>query len=488
MANLPFAQSGGSALMDEGENDFEFNHSESTPLGSPRTPRGLWRLALKRALATRKPPNKIVWGGFPFDLQEVKLRRLEQLREQEHSLEGSIEAPGSFSPWSDAVHMFGMLCSSKLNILLFAVPVGIIGGILQWSPSVVFVANFLSLLPLALILGELTEDLILRFGETIGGLLNATFGNVVEMILGLAALSHGLTDVVAASLIGSILSNLLLVLGCCFLFGGMRYKIQEFNAAGSKAAISLLFLACISIITPTMASRLYGPEVMTQATLQVLSHVIAILLVCMYLCYLFFQLKTHAESFSTDGFDDHRNSLGRVISDVEEPMLSSTLLDNYEIGPVLSLSGAITGLTIVTIVVAVCSEYLTGAIEQVSESTHINKAFLGLILLPIAGNAAEHFTAVFLAMKNKMDAAISIAVGSSIQIAVFVLPITVLVGWGIGIPFTMDFDPFAVMILTLSVVLGFFVSSDGKSNWLLGLQLILTYLLISGVYLLEKEA
>eukprot|EP00889_Picochlorum_renovo_P000971 jgi/Picre1/28001/NNA_000962.t1 len=350
------------------------------------------------------------------------MKRLQAL--EESNSEVHIGAPGGFSPWSDIVHLIQMLGSSKLNILLLAVPVGIAGGILNWSPSIVFAANFLALLPLALILGELTEDLILRFGETIG----------------------------ASSLIGSILSNLLLVLGCCFFFGGSKFKTQQFNSAGNKAATSLLFLACISVITPTMASVLYGPDAMAPETLQLLSHCIAVLLVGMYICYLFFQLKTHSESFSTNDLrEDHVNSLGRRFSDAEDPTLSASLLDSYEIGPVLSVSGAIAGLTLVTITVAV------------------------LILLPIAGNAAEHFTAVFLALKNKMDAAISIAVGSSIQIAVFVLPVTVLVGWVIGRPFTLNFDPFAVTILTLSVVLAYFVTSDGKSNWLLGLQLILTY-------------
>ncbi|KAI8112154.1 hypothetical protein M9434_003478 [Picochlorum sp. BPE23] len=485
MTSLTQAIMAASARAAEEEEGFDF-HEANDPLGSPRTPRGLWRLAVKTALASREPPNSIVWGGFPFDLQEVKMKRLQAL--EESNSEVHIGAPGGFSPWSDIVHLIQMLGSSKLNILLLAVPVGIAGGILNWSPSIVFAANFLALLPLALILGELTEDLILRFGETIGGLLNATFGNVVEMILGLAALSHGLMDVVAASLIGSILSNLLLVLGCCFFFGGSRFKTQQFNSAGNKAATSLLFLACISVITPTMASVLYGPDAMAPETLQLLSHCIAVLLVGMYICYLFFQLKTHSESFSTNDLrEDHVNSLGRRFSDAEDPTLSASLLDSYEIGPVLSVSGAIAGLTLVTITVAVCSEYLTGAIEAVSEKTHINKSFLGLILLPIAGNAAEHFTAVFLALKNKMDAAISIAVGSSIQIAVFVLPVTVLVGWVIGRPFTLDFDPFAVTILTLSVVLAYFVTSDGKSNWLLGLQLILTYTLISFVYLLKHD-
>lgn len=500
---------GETASGTNGLNVSNASHGEDGGLGgedahqrnSPRTPRALWKLAFKAAIAERGRSDRIVWGGFPFDLQEAKMRRLHAQRGFPVEGEAGTMHMGRYSDLGsgeDGEHCFStlasdtrslvdMIGSSKLNILLLAVPLGIAGGILGWPPIVVFVANFLALLPLALILGQLTEDLILRFGETIGGLLNATFGNVVEMILGLAALSHGLMDVVAASLIGSILSNLLLVLGCCFLFGGTKYKVQSFNSAGNKAATSLLFLACISIITPTMARQVYGADVITEQTLQVLSRTIAIMLVGMYICYLYFQLKTHAEEFSSAEERLHRNSLGRVLTSDAECPPSPSYAETYDISPVLSLPGAITGLSCVTIAVAACSEYLTGAIEQVSETTHINKSFLGLVLLPIAGNAAEHFTAVFLATKNKMDAAIAIAVGSSIQIAVFVLPVTVLVGWAIGMPLTLNFDPFAVIIMTLSVMLAYFVTSDGKSNWLLGLQLLLTYLLISSVYLLEQQ-
>ncbi len=227
------------------------------------------KLAVASREAERPPhPERIVWGGFPFDLQEARMRRQEREgRERLLSSEISLTQPLTSErsgrlerqrstldeAKSDILSLLDMIMSSKLNILLLAVPIGILGGVWNWPPLVVFLANFSALLPLALILGELTEDLILRFGETIGGLLNATFGNVVEMILGLAALGHGLLDVVAASLVGSILSNLLLVLGCCFLVGGAKYKTQRFNNVGNKAATSLLFLACISIVSPTAA-------------------------------------------------------------------------------------------------------------------------------------------------------------------------------------------------------------------------------------------
>ena len=191
------------------------------------------------------------------------------------------KAPGFWALRSDTYFLSHMIWGSYINILLIAIPVGIFSGFTGASPTLVFWSNFLALLPLALILGEITEDLAVRFGDTIGGLLNASFGNVVEMILGLAALSRGLYKVVAASLIGSILSNLLLVLGCCFLFGGFRHKQQIFNTLANKVSSSLLFVSSISIIIPTAAKTMYGEKVMTRESLINLSHAIAILLVLM---------------------------------------------------------------------------------------------------------------------------------------------------------------------------------------------------------------
>jgi Ca2+/Na+ antiporter len=184
----------------------------------------------------------------------------------------------AFAPASDARHLLRMLRSSYLNVLLLAIPLAIISGALKASPVLVFSASFTALLPLALILGEITEDLALRFGDAIGGLLNATFGNAVEMILGLAALFKGLNKVVAASMIGSVLSNLLLVMGCSFLFAGLRYKGSRFNTLANKVSCSLLFLATISIMIPTAARVAYGKDVVTDRTITQLSRAIAAVL------------------------------------------------------------------------------------------------------------------------------------------------------------------------------------------------------------------
>ncbi|KAK9808608.1 hypothetical protein WJX72_000497 [[Myrmecia] bisecta] len=371
------------------------------------------------------------------------------------TIDNDEPAPGLISPKSDATAIFHLFTTSYMNILLLCVPLGIAAHFFNWGAYATFILNFCALIPLALVLGEVTEDLALRFGETIGGLLNATFGNVVEMILSIAALTKGLYTVVAASLLGSILSNLLLVLGFCFLCGGTKYKQQSFNIQINKACCSLLFMACIALVIPTAAKSLFTDEQLTEKSIIEVSRGTAIILALMYMCYLFFTLKTHASGPDEETASDK---------------------------PSLSLVAALGTLGGITVVVAAASEFLTGALEEVSKQSGLSEAFLGLIVLPIAGNACEHITAVFVAIKNKMDLAIGVALGSSIQIGVFVIPVVVVVGWGIGRPFALDFDPFIVLVLTLSVIHAYFVSSDGNSNWLLGVELIGVYVLISLLY------
>lgn len=500
-----------------------FEQSGNSSSNNVRDGRALWAIARDRVREIRAQsssrlsnpePSPSIIENFLFNLTSKPIYRSLRFSPSGRNLLPP-ESPGTFEPGKDFTHLWNMIVSSYLNVLLIAIPIGIAAGIMAAPASLVFIANFFALIPLALILGEITEDLALRFGDAIGGLLNATFGNVVEGILGIAALSRGLYPVVAASLIGSILSNLLLVLGCCFLFGGVKYKHQTFNPLANKVSSSLLFLACIAIIIPTMARRIYGPETITQSTLTTMSHAIALLLVVMYVSYLFFQLKTHASEFSGGegdcsvhhpqiqsrrggnrygGCPEEQRQMAAMNGTLAASSADDASYDDDEEEededqvPALSLVGALGTLSIITVLVALASEYLTGAIEEVSELWGINQAFLGLIVLPIAGNAAEHITAVFVAVKDKMDLAISVALGSSIQIALFVLPVTVLVGWGIGHELTLDFDPFAVVMMTVSVVLAFFVTSDGLSNWILGLQLVITYVLIGSVFLLEKES
>lgn len=362
----------------------------------------------------------------------------------------------------DAMSMYFMLTSSFMNVLLLFLPFGFAAQYFNWGSTLIFTFNFVALIPLALVLGEVTEDLAMRFGQTVGGLLNATFGNVVEMILSLAALEKGLNDVVAMSLLGSILSNMLLVLGCCFFFGGIKYNTQHFNETATKASTALLFLMCIAIALPTTADHFSDSDpAKEEAEMQNISRATAIILSTMYGCYLFFQLHTHKHLYDSE--------------------------DEEEDEAQLSLPTAILALAIITITVACCSEFLTGSIQELSKSSGLSRSFIGIILLPIAGNACEHITAVMVAVKNKMDLAIAVAIGSSIQIAIFVVPFVVLVGWAIGHNFTLDFDPFAAIVVTLSVIIANFCSSEGRSTWLTGLLLLFTYLLIATTYLFKQD-
>ncbi|DBA98929.1 TPA: hypothetical protein ACH3X1_014674 [Trebouxia sp. C0004] len=438
-------------------------HSESGQLpaapeaANKMSPGDKWRQAAGDIGAARKHLNHPD-GAPPQDAEDL-FQLLKEAANKFTADPGAEPAvrksrrPGWIPGKTDAKALYGLLTSSWLNLMLLVVPVGWICHFCHVNSIIVFILNIVGLVPLALILGEITEDLAVRFGPTVGGLLNATFGNVVELILSIVALTKGLYTVVASSLVGSILSNLLLVLGCCFLIGGYKYPTQKFSATVNKASCSLLFLACIAIVIPTAAPALYSTAVLDDTAVYNISHSTAIILVLVYIAYLFFQLKTHRAMFNPEEEDEEE--------------------------PVMSLTAAVIGLSGVTVVVAISAEFLTDAISDVSTKSGLSQAFLGLIILPIAGNACEHITAVLVAYKDKMDLAIGVALGSSIQIAIFVLPVLVLIGWAIGKEFSLDLDPFLILILTLSVIHAHFVSSDGQSNWMMGLQLIGTYVLIA---------
>ncbi|CAG9461919.1 unnamed protein product [Pedinophyceae sp. YPF-701] len=355
-----------------------------------------------------------------------------------------------------------MILSSYWNILLLALPLAMLSGFQRWGAVWVFPLNFLVIIPLALLLGDLTEDLALRFGDIAGGLLNATFGNIVEMILSLAALQRGLFTVVAMSLLGSVFSNQLLVTGTCFLLGGLRYSTQNFSVAANKAYGSLLMISTICLSIPSIYAITIDSRDEARQVL-VMSRITAIIMVLIYAAYLYFSLVSHAYLFESDEDED-----------AEEPTLS--------------VSASLMLLTGITVIVSVCSEFLTGSIEEVSARSGLSQHFIGVILLPIIGNACEHLTAVLVALRNKMDLAMSVALGSSIQISCFALPFAVLAGWVIGQPFDLTFDPVSVLMFTLSVVLTNILTPDGQSQWLMGLVLLCCYVLIGCTYLIGTFA
>ncbi|KAL7810156.1 Ca2+ transporter [Trichoderma gracile] len=362
------------------------------------------------------------------------------------------------------------LLSNYVNFLLIMVPIGIIAGRLGWSPTAVFTINFFAIIPLAAVLSFATEEISLKLGETLGGLLNATFGNAVELIVSIVALRDNQIQVVQSSMLGSILSNLLLVMGMCFLFGGLRHRgstgngtEQTFSAAVAQTTCSLMALSSASLVIP---AALYG--VLDQKdpsngdrdrSILVLSRGTAVILLILYALYLIFQLRTHSNLF------DPEDPAG---ADGEEP-------EQPSMGPI----AATVVLVVVTVLVAVCADYLVGSIDALVETTNISKAFIGLILIPIVGNAAEHVTAVVVALRNKMDLAMGVAIGSSIQIALGVTPFLVIVGWIIGREMTLHFETFETVAFAVSVLVVTYTVQDGKSNYLEGAMLLGLYIIIA---------
>ncbi|KXS13239.1 calcium/proton exchanger [Gonapodya prolifera JEL478] len=355
-----------------------------------------------------------------------------------------------------------ILFATWLNLLLICVPIGIAAGYADWNDVAVFFINFAAIIPLAKLLGFATEELALRTNETIGGLLNASFGNAVELIIGILAVKDNLIRIVQASIIGSILSNLLLVLGFCFFFGGLRYREQKFNKDVASTSTSLLAVTSLVFLLPAAFFYQLEAENNEYSDQKVLnmSRGVSIVLLIVYGCYLYFQLRTHSDLFT----DVAKAETGEE-EEGEEPQLT----------PIV----AVILLVVSTVFVALCAESLVGSIEGLSKQWGLTESFVGLVLLPIVGNAAEHLTAVSVAMKNKMDLSIGVAVGSSLQIALLVAPVLVIIAWITNVPLTLDFTIFEVAVSFVCVFIVNALIADGKSNWLEGALLLGAYLVVA---------
>jgi Ca2+:H+ antiporter len=345
-----------------------------------------------------------------------------------------------------------------MSWLLLFVPVAI--GLEHLAPErhlLTFAASALAIVPLAGWMGRATEQLATRLGEGVGGLLNATFGNAAELIIAFAALRAGLHTVVKASLVGSIVGNILLVLGAAMLAGGLRHKEQHYNPAGARSQATLLTLAAIALILPAAYRAAARAEVPQVGPLSVW---IALVLLVVYGANLVFSLVTHPALFA----GSHEAEAG-------------------EHSAVWSLGRAAGVLAAATAAIAWMSEILVGAIEPSSEALGLNDAFVGVFVVAILGNAAEHATAVTAAMKNRMDLALSIAIGSSVQVALFVAPLLVLASFFIG-PAPMDLAFTGGMVLTvlLAVLITGQVAGDGRSDWLKGVQLLAVYAVLGLAY------
>jgi len=337
---------------------------------------------------------------------------------------------------------------------LVFVPISIAAEFWHWSPSLVFITSALAILPLASWLSTATEEVAVVLGPNLGGLLNATFGNMTELIIAIAALRGGFVQVVKASLTGSIIGNLLLVMGLSMFLGGLRFKEQEFEPRVARVNASIMSLAVIAVLLPTALnlSTANIPEKLVQN----LSVAVAIVLIIVYGSTLLFSMKTHTYLYDV--------GVAALEEEAEEHEVNVGLW--------------VTVLLLATLAVAVESELLVGTLEEATEKLGLTELFTGVILLPIVGNAAEHATAVTVAIKNKMELSVSVAVGSSMQIALFVAPFVVILGWLIGQPMDLNFNLFELLAVTVSILIANSISSDGKSNWLEGLLLLATYLII----------
>jgi Ca2+:H+ antiporter len=344
-----------------------------------------------------------------------------------------------------------------LAILLLFVPAAIAAELLHANPVLVFALSALAIVPLSGFLGHATEEISTYTGPTLGGLLNATLGNLAELIIAVLALRAGLVDLVKASITGSILGNLLLVLGAAQLAGGLRHKVQRFSVALAGLSISLLVIAVIGLVIPAVFLSTH-PEPSHALTRKV-SLGVAGLLIVGYALSLVYSMGTHRSVFGESAevaneahAADHggRWSLARSVG-------------------VLLASAAFIGWL---------SEILVGATEAAIKSIGLSEVFVGIIVVPIIGNAAEHSSAVFMAMRNRMDLAVSIAVGSSAQVALLIAPILVFVGLALGQPMDLAFNIFQVASVALAVAVATSVVRDAESHWLEGAFLLLVYAML----------
>ncbi|MGI5842666.1 MAG: calcium/proton exchanger [Candidatus Xenobium sp.] len=342
-----------------------------------------------------------------------------------------------------------------LNWLLVFVPITLLlEYVWPTRAAVVFMCSCLAIIPLAGVMGHATEGLAARAGAGVGGLLNATFGNAAEMIIAFMALSKGLHDVVKASLTGSIIGNILLVLGLSILVGGWKRERQRFNAMAASMGSTMLLLAAVSLVVPAAYAALAGG---TDTAVKDLSAEISVVLLLTYVLNLFFSLKTHKHLYDMTGEEESH-------------------------GQIPSLARSAWTLLVATVLVAWMSEILVGVVEETSHALGLTEVFVGVIVVAIIGNAAEHSTAVMMALKDKMDISIGIAVGSSVQIALFVAPVLMLASLFMERPMDLVFTMPEVLAVILSVWVVSQISQDGETNWLEGAQLLSVYAILGLVF------
>lgn len=342
-----------------------------------------------------------------------------------------------------------------LNALLLFFPLALACRYFGYAESAVFVMACLSIVPLAVIIGDSTEQVAMYTGPKIGGLLNATMGNVPELFIGFFAVKAGLYGLVLASMAGSIIGNLLLVLGFSVLCGGLVYESQTFDKTIARSNFSLLCFAAVSVVVPLAFQFTNRQSPHLNDGLAAISFAMAAMMLVIYLLGLVFSLVTHRNMFL------EKNDR---IECVEEPEWS--------------LRKALCVLAAATLAVAVASEMVVATVEKAGRDFHLPETFIGIIVIPIIGNVAEHTSAILMSVKNKVDISLEIAVGSSMQIAMFVAPALVLAGYALGRPMLFVYDPFEVVAIIVAVLLSLYVFQDGKTYWLEGVLLLFCYIVL----------
>lgn len=338
-----------------------------------------------------------------------------------------------------------------LKFMLIFIPISIVGKFMNFSPSVMFILASLSIIPLAALMGEGTEEISFYSGPKIGGFLNATFGNATELIISFFALKEGLFEVVKSSIAGAIIGNILLVLGASIFAGGLKHKIQKFNINVVDTTSSMLLFAVIGLCIPAVFTHTLDPSLLN-TRYEGLTLIVAIVMFILYLCSLFFSFFTHKDLYSIQYEEEGKAKW--------------------------SLKKSIIVLVVATILIAIESELLVGGVEGITSKLGLSEFFVGIILIPIIGNAAEHSTAITMALKNKMDVALEIALGSSLQVILFVAPVLIFLSL-LFTPMSIIFNQFELVALIVSVLIANKVSGDGESNWLEGAQLMAVYFIIA---------
>jgi Ca2+:H+ antiporter len=345
----------------------------------------------------------------------------------------------------------------SIGLLIF-IPISIAAEYLHWGDLVVFVTSALAIVPLAIWLSTATEEVAIVTGPAVGGLLNAVFGNATEVIISLVALKAGLIDIVKASITGTIVSNLLLAMGLSMFLGGLKYKEQEFKPIVAQVNGASMTLAVIAILLPTMA--FYSANKSDAFAIEKLSIAVALILIAVYAMTLVFSLKTHSYLYDVS------------LIDLE--------VETTRHKPDLRLWLGI--LVVSTLAVAYESELFVGVVESATKGLGLTPLFTGVILLPLVGGAAEYVTAVGVALKNNMDLSVSVAMGSSLLVALLMAPLLVLVGYAIGQPMDLNFNPFEIVAVGVAVIVANLIALDGRSNWLEGALLLATYFILAAAF------